>query len=151
MSASPRELIVQSCHQGRVWKRSWIGFSVEYFEQKYKERRSICTFKKCEKDQHVTNNQTHKDKLLKLCFSSCRFGSKTDARSGGDRNALHQRNQRTLRNGTNPAKRPRRKPRRVRARWSRTADRRDEPCCPVAQLYISLHLILYMFRYLYLI
>lgn len=55
-------------------------------------------------------------------FKSRRFGSKTDVRSGGGRNALPQRNQRTLRNGTNRPKRPRRKLRRAKARWTRTAD-----------------------------
>lgn len=61
--------------------------------------------------------------LLLLFFSNhCRFGSKTDAQSGGGRKGLRQRNQRTLRNGTNRPKRLRRKPRRAKARWTRTAD-----------------------------
>lgn len=65
-----------------------------------------------------------------VLFLSRRFGSKTDARNGGGRKGLHQRNQRTLRNGTNRPKRPRRKPRRVKARWTRTADNKSDRTRP---------------------
>lgn len=56
------------------------------------------------------------------CFFIQRFGSKTDEQSGGDRKGRRQKNQRALRNGTNRPKRLSRKPRRAKARWTRTAD-----------------------------
>ncbi len=100
--------------------------------------------------------------MIKLCFLSRRFGSKTDAQSGGGRKGLHPKNQRTLRNGTNRPKHPQRKPRRVKARWTRTADNKSDKtrphvcahrvesdvdsttCCGVMELVAMLHSCTYL-------